>query len=165
MTGIVIYGAIINNKYRTGPPASRRTRPSPVERRGRRYRRSSRRLRVERLPLLRRAYDHHRDLPTRLPTAAVANSIDRARQLMTITPLSPSPSSLPPDAALSPAPATPRRQRPSAPSSPGKTRSIEYQITRPILPRAAKTSATAGHSTVVLSGTDRSDQAAAANSP
>ena len=45
-----------------GPPASRRTRPSPVERRERRHRKSSRRQRVERLSLLRRAYDHHRDL-------------------------------------------------------------------------------------------------------
>src|SRR5262249_5070136 len=41
--------------------------------------------------LLRRAYDHHRDLRTRLPAAAVAHPIDRARQLMTITPLAPSP--------------------------------------------------------------------------
>ena len=49
------------------------------------------RQRVERLSLLRRAYDHHRDLRTRLPAAAVAYPTDRARQLMTITPLSPSP--------------------------------------------------------------------------
>jgi hypothetical protein len=37
------------------------------------------------------AHDHHRDLRTRLPAAAVAYPIDRARQFMTITPLSPSP--------------------------------------------------------------------------
>jgi hypothetical protein len=70
--------------------AARHTRPGPVERRERRRRKSSRRPRVERLPLLRRAYDHHRDLRTRLPAAAVARPIDRARQLMTSTLLSPS---------------------------------------------------------------------------
>src|SRR5438477_693129 len=73
-----------------GPPAARRTRPDPVERRERRRRKSSRRPRVERLPLLRRAYDHHRDLRTRLPAAAVTHPIDRARQLMTSTLFSPS---------------------------------------------------------------------------
>ena len=77
-------------QYRTGPPASRRTRPSPIERRERRYRKLSRRRRVERLSLLRRAYDHHRDLPTRLRATAVAHPIERARQLMTSTLLSPS---------------------------------------------------------------------------
>ena len=77
-------------QYRTGPPASRRTRPSPVERRERRHRKSSRRPRVEHLPLLRRAYDHHRDLPARLPAAAVAHPIEPARQLMTSTLLLPS---------------------------------------------------------------------------
>jgi hypothetical protein len=64
--------------------------PGPVERRERRHRKSSRRPRVERLPLLRRAYDHHRDLRTRLPAAVVAHPIDRARQLMTSTLPSPS---------------------------------------------------------------------------
>jgi hypothetical protein len=78
-------------QYRTGPPASRRTRPSPVERQERRYRKSSPRRRVERLPLLRRAHDHHRDLRTRRPAPQAAHRIDWARQLMTITPLSPSP--------------------------------------------------------------------------
>jgi hypothetical protein len=47
------------------------------------------------LSLLRRAHDHHRDLRTRLPAAAVADPIDRARQFMTITPLSPSPNTAP----------------------------------------------------------------------
>src|SRR5262249_59422805 len=78
-----------------GPPAARRTRPDPVERRERRQRKSSRRPRVERLPLLRRAYDHHRDLRTPLPAAAVAHPLARARQLMTSTPLSPSPIAAP----------------------------------------------------------------------
>ena len=64
--------------------------PAPSSRRERRRRKSSRRRRVERLSLLRRAYDHHRDLRTRLPAAAVAHPIDRARQLMTNTLLSPS---------------------------------------------------------------------------
>src|SRR5204863_2033327 len=75
-------------QYRIGPPAPRRTRPAAVERAQRRHRKSSRRQRVARLSLLRRAYDHHRDRRTRLPTAAVAHPVDRARQLMTITPLS-----------------------------------------------------------------------------
>ena len=78
-------------QYRIGPPTARRTRPAAVKRGQRRHRKSPRRQRVERLSLLRRAYDHHRDLRTRLPAAAVAYPIDRARQLMTITPLSPSP--------------------------------------------------------------------------
>ena len=51
-----------SRQYCTGPPASRRPRPSPVERRERRHRKSSRRQRVQRLSLLRRAYEHHRDL-------------------------------------------------------------------------------------------------------
>jgi hypothetical protein len=72
------------------PPAPRRTRRSPVEWGERGHRKSSRRRRVEPLSLLRRAHDHHRDLCARLPAAAVADPIDRARQLMTITPLSPS---------------------------------------------------------------------------
>ncbi len=81
-----------DRQYRIGPPAARRTRPS--------RRRAATatapkiahdRQRVEHLSLLRRAYDHHRDLRTRLPAAAVAHPIDRARQLMTITPVSPSP--------------------------------------------------------------------------
>ena len=49
-------------------------------------RKSSRRQPVECLSLLRWTYDHHRDLRTRLPAAVVAYPIDRARQLMTITP-------------------------------------------------------------------------------
>jgi hypothetical protein len=48
-----------------------------------------------RLSRLRRAHDYHRDLRTRLPAAAVAYPIDRARQFMTITSLSPSPNSAP----------------------------------------------------------------------
>jgi hypothetical protein len=79
----------------TGPPISHwpagsSAHPTPVERRERRHRKSSRRPRVERLSLLRRAYDHHRDLRTRLPAAAVPDPIDRARQLMTSMLLSPS---------------------------------------------------------------------------
>src|SRR5690348_3682344 len=105
------------------------------------HRKSSRTQRVERLSLLRRAHDHHRDLRTRLPAAAVAYPTDRARQFMTITPLSPSPSPIPPDAAISPAPATLRRQRPSAPPSAAKTWNIECQIPAPIASTAAKTSA------------------------
>src|SRR5947199_1305043 len=80
-----------DRQYRIGPPAARRTRPAAVKRGQRRHRKSSPRQRLERLSLLRRAHDHHRDLRTRLPAAAVAYPTDRARQLMTITPLSPSP--------------------------------------------------------------------------
>src|SRR5215469_17778034 len=83
---------------------------------------------------------------------------------MTITPSRHPPSPSPCDAAIPPALATRRRQRPSALPSAGKSRRIEYHITKPIAPTATKTSP-AGHSTVVLSGTDKSDQAAAANSP
>ena len=53
--------------------------PTAVNRGQRRHRKSSRRRGVECLSLLRRAYDHHRDLRTRLPAAAVARPIDRAR--------------------------------------------------------------------------------------
>src|SRR5207237_6935628 len=42
---------------------------------------------------------------------------------------------------IPPAPATLRRQRPSAPPSAGKTRSIKCQITAPIASTAAKTGA------------------------
>src|SRR6516165_6630773 len=73
------------------PPPARHTRPAAVKRGQRRRRKSSPRQRVERLSLLRRAYDHHRDLCARLPAAAVASPSDRARQFMTLTPLSPSP--------------------------------------------------------------------------
>jgi hypothetical protein len=57
---------------------------------------------------------------------------------MTITPLSPS--RHPGRAAISPASATLRRQRPPAPPSVGKTWSTEDQITAPIASRAAQTS-------------------------
>ena len=77
-------------QYRTGPPASRRTRPSSVERGQRSCGRWSRRRRAEYLPLLWRAYDHHRDLRIRLPAATVAHPSNRLRQLMTSAPLSPS---------------------------------------------------------------------------
>jgi hypothetical protein len=60
---------------------------------------------------------------------------------MTITPLSPSPITAPSDAAISPAPATLRRQQPSAHPSAAETWSAEYQITVPIASSAAKTSA------------------------
>src|ERR1700726_1664733 len=45
---------------------------------------------LEHLSLLRRAYDHCRDLRTRLPAATVAQSSNRLRQLMTSTLLPPS---------------------------------------------------------------------------
>ena len=80
--------------------------PAPSSRASDRRRKWSRRRRVERLSLLRRAYDHRRDLRTRLPAPALAHPIDRARQLMTNTLLSPSPI-----AAACPTPIS-HRQRP-----------------------------------------------------
>ena len=67
----------------------------------------ARRRRAQHLSLLRWAYDHHRDLRTWLRAAAVAHPIDRARQLMTITPRVAIPASLASvHAAISLAPAT-----------------------------------------------------------
>jgi len=51
----------------------------------------ARRRRPALLSLLRRVYGHHRDLRTRLPAAVVAPPVNRGRQLMTNTLLSPSP--------------------------------------------------------------------------
>jgi hypothetical protein len=86
-------------------------------------------------------------------------------KLTDITPLSPPPNT---------APTRRRYLTGSADASPTATlgatfgrqnlKTIEYQITAPIPSRAAKP-APAGRSTVVLSGTDKSDQAAATNSP
>ena len=95
------------------------------------------------MSLLRRAHDHHRDLRTRLPAAVVAHPIDRARQFMTITPLSPSPTPLPPTSLSHrqrPRFADSDRQRRLRPAKPG---ALEYQITAPIASRAAKTGARA----------------------
>ena len=74
-------------------------------------------------------------------------------------------SALPPDAAISPAPATLRRRRPSAPPSAGKT--LEHRIPdhRADGIQRGQNQRAAGHSTVVLPGIDKLDQAAAANSP
>src|SRR6516165_5724924 len=130
-----------DRQYRIGPSAPRRTRSSSVRRRSRWRPRGSRTRTVERLSLLRRAHDYHRDLRTRLPAAVVAYPVDRARQFMTMTPLSPSPTPLPPDVAISPATPTLRRQQPSTPPSADKTWSTEYPITVPIPSRAAKTGA------------------------
>src|SRR6516164_7157459 len=129
-----------DRQYRIGPSAPRRTRSSSVRRRSRRRPRGSRTRRAERLSLLRRAHDYHRDLRTRLPAAVVAYPVDRARQFMTMTPLHP-PTPLPPNVAISPAAPTLRRQRPSTPPSADKTWSTEYPITVPNPSRAAKTGA------------------------
>ena len=55
----------------------------------------SRKRTVEHLSLLRRAYDHRRDLSTRPPTPVLAHPSNRARQLVTNTLLSPSPVTAP----------------------------------------------------------------------
>src|SRR6516165_7213167 len=77
------------------PPAPQRTRLGPVEPGARCRRKSSRRPRLECLSLLRRADDHHRDLRTRLPAPPVAPTVNRPRQFMTNTLVSP-PSAAPP---------------------------------------------------------------------
>jgi hypothetical protein len=117
------------------------------------------------LSLLRRAHDYHRDLRTRLPAAAVAYPIDRARQFMTITPLLPFPNT---------APTRRRYLTGSAHASPTATLGATFgrqNLQHPTPDRRAdpiqggQNQRPAGHSTVVLSGTHKSDQAAAANSP
>ena len=128
-------------------------------------RKSSRRPRVERLPLLRRAYDHHRDLRTRLPAAAVAYPTDRARQFMTITPLSPSPIT---DSARRRHLTGTGHTSPTATVSAAFSRqNLEHRVPDPCADRihGGQNQRSAGHSTVVMSGTDQSDQAAPANSP
>src|SRR5215831_7146553 len=82
-------------QYCIGPPAPRRTRPGPVEPGARRRRKWSRRPRLECLSLLRRADDHHRDLRTRLPAPPVAPTVNRPRQFMTNTLVSPTPAAPP----------------------------------------------------------------------
>ena len=152
-------------QYRLGPPAPRRTRPVAVERRQRRHRKSSPRQRVERLSLLRRAHDHHRDLRTRVPAAAMAHPIDRARQFMTITPPLAIPHHRSHPASLS------HRQRPrfahSDPRRHLRPTNLQHQTpdhrTNPI--QSAQTQRPPGRSTVVLSETHKSDQPAATNSP
>src|SRR5262249_43219924 len=117
------------------------------------------------LSLLRRAYDHHRDLRTPLPAAALAPPIDRVRQLMTLTP--PSPSPLTP--SLPPRPLTCTRP-PSPPATltpaPGR-QNLQHRIPHHQAGRTqgGQGKRPAGQSTIVLSGPDKSDQAAAANSP
>ena len=127
--------------------------------------RGSRTRRVERLSLLRRAHDYHRDLRTRLPAAVVAYPVDRARQFMTMTPLSPSPNT---------APTRRRYLTGSAHASPTATlgatfgrQNLEHRIPnhRVDPTQGGQNQRPAGRSTVVLSRTHKSDQAAAANSP
>src|SRR5438067_11290408 len=82
-------------QYCIGPPPPPRTRPGPVEPGARRRQKWSPRPRLECLSLLRRADDHHRDVRTRLPAPPVAPTVNRPRQLMTNTLVSP-PSAAPP---------------------------------------------------------------------
>src|SRR5215469_167816 len=152
-------------QYRVGSPPARRTRSSSVNRPRRWRRRWPRTRRVERLSLLWRAHNYHRDLRTRLPAAAVASPSDRARQFMTVTPLSPSPIT-----------ASVRRRylTGTGHASPKATVSAAFgrQNLQHRLPdhqadrtRGDQTQRPPGRSTVVLSETHRSDQAAATNSP
>jgi hypothetical protein len=108
--------------------------------------------------VLRRAHDHHRDLRTRLPAAAVAYPIDRARQFITTTPLSPSPITA----------SVRRRYLPgTGHASPTATVSAAFgrQNLQHRIPdhhahhtQRRQNQRPAGRSTVVLSGTQRSDQ-------
>ena len=126
-------------QYRIGPPAPRRTRSSAVKRRRRWRRRWSRIRRVERLSLLRRAHDYHRDLCTRLPAAAVAYPTDRARQLMTNGLISPSPIAAPVRRRYSLATPPLRRPQPSPPPAAAKTqipRRHSRLVTLPDRPRS-----------------------------
>ena len=152
-------------QYRLGPPAPRRTRPSLVKQRQRRHRKSSPRQRVERLSLLRRAHDHHRDLRTRVPAAAMAHPIDRARQFMTITPLSPSPitASVRRRYLTSTGHASPKASVSAAFGRQNLQQRIpDHQADRT---QGGQDQRPAGHSTVVLSETDKSDQPTPVNSP
>ena len=117
------------------------------------------------MSLLRRAHDHHRDLRTRLPAAAVAYPINRARQFMTFAPLSPSPIT-----------ASVRRRYLTGTGHASQTatvstafgrQNLEHQIPDHCADRiqGGQDQRPAGPSTVVLSGTDKSDPAAAPNSP
>src|SRR5207247_4072110 len=144
-------------QYRIGPPVARRTRPAAVKRGQRRHRKSSRRQRVERLSLLRRAYDHHRDFRTRLPAATVVQSSNRLRQLMTITPLSPSPIAVPvPGRYLIGDGYAPPTATVSAAFG---RQNLEHRTPdhRADRIQGGQSQRPAGHSTVVLSGTDKSD--------
>ncbi len=140
-------------------------RPGAVKRGQRRHRKSARRQRMERLSLLRWAYDHHRDLRTRLPAAAVPHPIDRPRQLMTIT-------------ALSPAPITVSVRRRyltgighASPTATATTafgrQNLEHRRPDHRADRipGGQSRRPAGQSTVALSASHKSDQSTAANSP
>jgi hypothetical protein len=90
------------------------------------------------LSILRRAHDHHRDLRTRLPAAAVAHPIGRARQLMTVTTLSPSPITASTRRSYLPAASTLRPQRASPPPSADKPRAPNTNSPRQSHPERPK---------------------------
>src|SRR6516165_12666539 len=125
-------------QYRIGPPAPRRTRPSLVKQGQRRHRKSSPRQRVQRLSLLRRADDHRRGLRTRLPAPLLARPLDRARQLMSNTLLSPFPSLRLSDDDIPPATATLCRWHPQPRPRPPKPRSFSTPARGPRHARQAK---------------------------
>jgi hypothetical protein len=152
-------------QYRIGTSAPRRTRSSAVKRGRQRHRKWFRTRRVERLSLLRRAHDYHRDLRTRLPAAAVVYPIDRVRQFMTVTTLSPS---------LATAPIRRRYLTGSAHASPTATlgttfgrQNLEHRIpdhrADPI--QGTQNRRPAGHSTVVLLRARQVKSSASAKSP
>jgi len=123
-----------------GPPAPRCTRPVAAQRGQRRHRKSS--LKAASGTLVLAAAGVWSSSRPSNPAASLgcglshrSGSTAHDHHTAVAIPLSP----LPSDAAISPATATLRRQRPPAPPSAGKTRSIEYQITAPIASAVAKT--------------------------
>ena len=120
------------------PPVTWHARPSLVEPRQRRHRRRPRRRarRVEHLSLLRRPYDHHRDLRTRLPASAVAPPVNRARQLMTKRSCRLLPSLRLSDTDISPVTPTLSRWQPSAPPSPAKAQILQRHSAAPHQPKS-----------------------------
>ena len=152
-------------QYRIGPPPARRTRSSSVNGPRRWRRRWPRTRRVERLSLLWRAHDYHRDLRTRLPAAAVASPSDRARQFMTVIPLSPCPITV--SVRRRSLTGTGHASPKATVSAAFGRQNLQHRMPNHHADRtqSGQNQRLAGHSTVVQSGTDTSDQAAPANSP
>jgi hypothetical protein len=113
--------------------------------------------------LLRRAHDHHRDLRTRRPAAAVAHPVHRHRQLMTVASLSPSPITASVRCRYITGTGHPPPMPTLSATFARENQSIKHQITVSIASGAAKTSTRPVIQPSSLFGTDKSDQAPAAN--
>jgi Putative transposase len=115
------------------------------------------------LPLLRRAHDHCRDLRTRLPAPALAPPNNRARQLVTNTLLSPSPSLRRSDADISPATPTRGQRQSSTPPSTAKTQIIQCNITISVASAVLNTTVAALAQPPFPFESEKSDQTPALN--